>query len=216
MRIPNECHLGLDLRIHEIVPDFTLEDVWELPEVVGTEADFELAVRLMLEADPANGSSGPARFLWRVRGLLGRWFGLGGVAEPADGAAMIAIPGTDEPTLSRRLPTDLRGTADGLTFDHLPFVPLFWTPTEYAAEISNATVHGVLHLAWVHRDDGTFQGRMAVYVKPRGWFGNAYMAVIKPFRYLVVYPAAERQIARQWAARRPAQHGAEPPGRSPE
>jgi hypothetical protein len=58
-----------------------------------------------------------------------------------------------------------------------------------------------MHLAWVTEDGETYQGQMAVYVKPRGWFGKAYMAFIKPFRYLVVYPAAERQIARQWASR---------------
>jgi hypothetical protein len=200
MRIPNERHLALDLRIHEIVPDFTLEDVWQLPEVVGTEADFERAVRMMLESDPAHGSPGPARFLWQARIVLGRLLGLGDVGEPAGSDPPIAIPGTHETSLRGRLPADLRGTADDLSYDHLPFEPLFRTPTEYAAEIGNATVHGVMHLAWVPMDGETYQGQMAVYVKPRGWFGKAYMAFIKPFRYLVVYPAAERQIARQWAA----------------
>jgi hypothetical protein len=45
---------------------------------------------------------------------------------------------------------------------------------------------------------------MAVYVKPRGRFGEAYMAFIKPFRYLIVYPALERQIERAWNRRQPA------------
>ena len=62
-------------------------------------------------------------------------------------------------------------------------------------------MHGVLHLAWVDQGDGRFQGQMAVYVKPRGRFGQAYMAFIKPFRYLVVYPAMMRQIQRRWDAR---------------
>jgi hypothetical protein len=43
---------------------------------------------------------------------------------------------------------------------------------------------------------------MAVYVKPRGLFGQAYMAFIKPFRYLIVYPALERQLTRTWSHRR--------------
>jgi hypothetical protein len=30
---------------------------------------------------------------------------------------------------------------------------------------------------------------MAVYVKPNGLLGTAYMAAIKPFRYMIVYPA---------------------------
>jgi Protein of unknown function (DUF2867) len=62
----------------------------------------------------------------------------------------------------------------------------------------------VLHLAWVDHGDGRHQGQMAVYVKPRGRFGAAYMAFIKPFRYLIVYPALERQIERTWNHRQPA------------
>ncbi len=65
-------------------------------------------------------------------------------------------------------------------------------------------MHGVLHLAWADQGDGSFQGQMAVYVKPRGRFGRAYMAFIKPFRYAIVYPALMRQITVNAAARRAA------------
>jgi uncharacterized protein DUF2867 len=41
---------------------------------------------------------------------------------------------------------------------------------------------------------------MAVLVKPNGLFGKAYMAAIKPFRYLIVYPALMRMIGREWRA----------------
>jgi hypothetical protein len=39
---------------------------------------------------------------------------------------------------------------------------------------------------------------MAVLVKPNGLVGNAYMAAIRPFRHLIVYPAMMRQIEREW------------------
>jgi len=39
---------------------------------------------------------------------------------------------------------------------------------------------------------------MAVYVKPNGLLGTAYMAAIKPFRYAIVYPALMRQIEWEW------------------
>jgi hypothetical protein len=97
----------------------------------------------------------------------------------------------------------LRGTADDVHFDNLPFVPLYRTEDEFAAEISNQTVHGVMHVTWVGRDsDDDCEAQMAVYVKPRGRFGQAYMAFIKPFRYLIVYPALEHQVARTWSRRR--------------
>lgn len=68
-------------------------------------------------------------------------------------------------------------------------------------KLPNATVHGVAHLGWVDLGDGVFEGRMAVYVKPRGAFGRAYMALIKPFRYWIVYPGMMKQIERVWDER---------------
>jgi Protein of unknown function (DUF2867) len=38
-------------------------------------------------------------------------------------------------------------------------------------------------------------------VKPKGLFGNAYMAAIRPFRHLIVYPPLLREIERNWRAR---------------
>jgi hypothetical protein len=39
---------------------------------------------------------------------------------------------------------------------------------------------------------------MAVLVKPNGLLGTVYMAAIKPFRYLIVYPTLMREIGRDW------------------
>ena len=63
------------------------------------------------------------------------------------------------------------------------------------------TVHGVLHLGWVSDETGGFHAQMAVLVKPNGLLGTAYMAAIKPFRHLIVYPAMMRRIEREWRAR---------------
>ena len=60
----------------------------------------------------------------------------------------------------------------------LPFVPLYMTHDEAAAEIANHTMHGVLHLGWVPRGDGAYRGQMAVLVKRNGRLGAAYMAAI--------------------------------------
>lgn len=200
MRIPNETHESGPWRIHEIVPDFTLEDAWALPGVEGGPEDFDRVLELLAAADPTDADSVAARALWRLRDLLGEWFSLGRISEPADGKRL-PIPGTRETSLAERLPADLRGTADEVDFDWLPFEPLYGTDDEFAAEISNQTVHGVLHLAWPERGAGRHQAQMGVYVKPRGAFGRGYMALIKPFRYLVVYPALMRQAERVWTGR---------------
>jgi hypothetical protein len=200
MRLPNATHESHPWRIRAIAHDFELEDVWALPAHGGAD-DFPLLLELMASSDPAHADSRAARFLWQLRDQLGRWLDLGRIADRADGPPSLPIPGTHETSLAGRLPDDLRGTADGVDFGSLPFVPLYLTGDEFAAEVSNKTVHGVLHLGWVEAGEDDYSGQMAVYVKPRGRFGRAYMAAIKPFRHLIVYPALMRQAERTWNAR---------------
>ena len=61
-------------------------------------------------------------------------------------------------------------------------------------------MHGVMHIGWVPDGTGGYRGQMAVLVKPNGLLGNAYMAAIRPFRHLIVYPPMMRQIERDWRA----------------
>jgi uncharacterized protein DUF2867 len=200
MRLPNAAHESRPWRIREIVPDFTLEDVWALPVHGGAE-DFQTLIENTASFDPSKTDSLPARVLWDVRDRLGRWFGLGRISASTDSPGRLPIPGTSETSLKGRLPDDLRDTTADLDFASLPFSPLYRTDVEFAAEISNQTVHGVMHLAWVDQGEGRYQGQMAVYVKPRGPLGKGYMALIKPFRHWVVYPALMRQIERAWSIR---------------
>ena len=104
------------------------------------------------------------------------------------------------PTLRDRLPADLRDAPSGPDFDALPFTSLYLLDDEWAAEIANRTMHGVMHVGWVPDETGGYRGQMAVLVKPNGLLGTAYMAAIRPFRHLIVYPAMMRQIEREWAA----------------
>lgn len=197
MRLPNAEHESSPWRIHELVPDFTLEDVWALPMRGGPD-EFPAVLDMARSFDPATMESRPTRFLWGLRDLLGRWFDLGEISASVDETGGLPIPGSGETSLHDRLPADLRGTGADFTFRGLPFVPLYRTDREAAAEVSNKTVHGVAHLAWAEVGDDLYECRMAVYVMPRGAFGKGYMALIKPFRYWIVYPALMRQMDGMW------------------
>ena len=105
------------------------------------------------------------------------------------------------PTLRDRLPSDLRSSAPAL-HPALPFKPLYLLEDEYAAEIANRTVHGVMHVGWVRVPMAATVARWQCCVKPNGFFGAAYMKAIAPFRHLIVYPAMIRQIEREWPTRR--------------
>ena len=125
---------------------------------------------------------------WRLGALLG-W------DDERDGL------GERVPTLRDRLPDDLRGTAGDGALGALPFEPLYATGDEWAAEIANQTMHGVMHLGWVADGAGGHRGQMAVLVKPNGRLGRAYMEAIRPFRHLIVYPLMLRDLERRWRER---------------
>jgi hypothetical protein len=190
-RAPKTVHTSRPWRIHELTSDFRLEDVWQLP-VTGGPGDFPRLVEMLTSADPRRGSPSAVRTLFAIRVRIGQLLGWD---SPDAGV------GPRVPTLRDRLPADLRNAPTGPDFTALPAAPLYLLDDEWAAEAANQTVHGILHLAWVREETGGYRGQLAIYVKPNGLLGAAYMAAIRPFRYLIVYPAIMRQLERQWRAR---------------
>jgi hypothetical protein len=188
MRLPSSAHGDRPWRIHAITGDFRLEDVWALPTPGGPE-EFPRLVEAFATGDPERRAPAAVRLLWAVRWQLGRVLGWDDEANGVGGRV---------PTLRDRLPQDLRDADPGPEFASLPFRSLYLLDDEFAAEISNATMHGVLHVGWVDDGAGGHRGQMAVLVKPNGLRGEAYMAAIKPFRHLIVYPAMLRRLAGDW------------------
>jgi hypothetical protein len=174
-----------------MTPDFRLEDAWALPTPGGPD-DFPRLVQQFASADPSRSLPRAARTLWALRSKLGELLGWDG---PDAGL------GSRVPTLRDRLPADLRDAPPGPELDSLPFTSLYLLEDEWAAEAANRTMHGVLHLGWVPDANGGYRGQMAVLVKPNGRLGTAYMAAIRPFRHLIVYPPLMRVIGSEWRAR---------------
>ena len=188
MRLPNTAHTSRPWSIHQITRDFRLEDVWALPTPGGPD-DFPRLLQLFASGAMAPSSSRAVRALWAIRWKLGELLGW----DESD-----AGPGTEVPTLRDRLPAGLRAAPPGPNVPR--FTSLYLLDDEWAAEIANRTVHAVLHVGWVPRQAGGYHGQMAIYVKPNGLLGTGYMAAIKPFRHLIVYPSMIRQIERGWQA----------------
>ncbi|MDP9188915.1 MAG: DUF2867 domain-containing protein [Actinomycetota bacterium] len=190
MRLPSTAHTSKPWRIHELTADFQLEDAWALP-TPGGPGDFARLVNGIASGwlRPAQGSSRASRTLFAIRWKLGELLGWDG---PDAGL------GSRVPTLRDRLPADLREAASG---PDLPrFTSLYQLDDEWAAEIANRTMHGILHIGWVPDGTGGCRGQLAVLVKPNGLLGTGYMAAIKPFRHLIVYPSMIRAIERNWRA----------------
>ncbi|GAA3975205.1 hypothetical protein GCM10023085_67110 [Actinomadura viridis] len=192
MKLPLTAHTDRPWRIHEFTRDFRTEDVWSFRTPGAGPDDLPL----MLEAMRADGGfakqAPPVRFLFAVRWKLGALLGWD---EQKAGLGKRVRP------LRDRLPADLRETVDESGSAGTPFTPVYELRDESVRELANRTVHTIMHLGWVPTGDGGHELRMAVLVKPNGRFGRLYMAVIAPFRYLIVYPALTRQWERAWRNR---------------
>ncbi len=190
MRLPSAAHTSRPWRIHEVTRDFRLEDVWAFPAPGGRE-QFRGAVELIASQDPSRSSSRAVRTLFAIRWKIGELLGWD---RPETGA------GSRVPTLRDRLPADLR-SAPRPEFGALPFTSLYLLEDEFAAEAANETMHGVMHIGLVPDETGDYRVQMAVLVKPNGLLGIAYMAAIRPFRHLIVYPPMLRELERSLRAR---------------
>jgi Protein of unknown function (DUF2867) len=187
MRIPRSAHFDQPWRIHEFTGDFRTEDVWSF-RTPGAGADDFPAI-LAVIADAFATQPRMVRFLFAARHKLG------------------ALLGWDKDTTSLRtrvqplydrLPGDLRETVDACDTSGAPFTPAYLLHNESARELANKTCHAIMHLGWLPTDGGEYHLQMAILVKPNGRFGQVYMALIAPFRYLIVYPAITRQWERAW------------------
>ncbi len=185
MKLRNDAHFSQPWRIHDLTPDFRLEDVWALP-TPGGPRDLPRLIQMVASFDDARHRPSVVGLLFAVRQALGRVLGWD---EPADDPA--------RPSLRQRLPADLRAAPSAVR-PAMGFTPLYQLNDEWAAELINKTVHGLIHLGWVTDGNGGYRGQMAILVKPNGVLGRAYMAAITPFRYLIVYPRMLKQIGRRW------------------
>lgn len=192
MRLPLSAQAEHPWLVHDLASDFTLDEVWEFP-IAADASRGETFRRFCAQEDAARAEPlpWPAEWLLRLRFWLGEKLGLDGNSRA------LPIPGCVETSVWERLEPEHRKplqTPDG----RLPFRVVYDLDTERLLEFSNSTVHGLLHLGWVRKSGNLHAPRMAVYIKPRGWFGRAYLALIYPFRVLVVYPAILRASTRRW------------------
>jgi hypothetical protein len=175
----------LPLRVHDFLAGVPLHDVWavDLPQV---RAGITLNEFLNSAREPLRCSLA-VRALVNVRFALGRVFGWD------------RKPGVrDIDTFASRLTTSDRAKA--LTAPGKPegiFRVVYRFENEQLLEIINRTAHAGALSALVERD-GAYRFYFGVYVQPVSRFTRVYMALIDPFRSLVIYPSILRTIQARW------------------
>jgi hypothetical protein len=188
MRVTPAEFQGLDLRCHALLGDVPLHDVWAIPLAGGGPGRSLPEARAILFADRRPTTNLAVRGLFALRWTLGRAFGWD--EERHDRPELSYVHRLADADRSRsQVPP---GTREG------PFRVLYVFDDEALNELRNATVHAFLALALRPRAGG-YTLYLAIYVKPVSRFTALYMAIIDPFRRLLVYPALGRHVQRSWA-----------------
>jgi hypothetical protein len=189
MRVKPADFQRLNLRCHALLSDVPLHDVWAIPLNGGGPGRSIRDARAILFGDrrPPNVA---VRGLFALRWALGRAFGWDDERHDPPGMSYVHRLAEADRSQSEVPP----GTREG------PFRVLYVVGDEALSELRNATVHAFLALALTPRPGG-YTLYLAVYVKPVSRFSTLYMALIDPFRRLVVYPALGRHAQQRWSRR---------------
>lgn len=193
MQIKKEAHFKNTWIVQDLLADFEVEDVWQFPVRLQKEHTIELFQAQLFAAMEQLSQKGVAGLLFKFRFFLGRLFGWD---KPQSTIKEALKKGSIRERYAQRYQLtqgDLKSVGEA------DFEPVYVLDNESLAEIKNETVHAGLHLSKVPLNDG-YTIQMAVYVKPKGRLGKYYMALIKPFRIAIVYPAMMRMVGQHWTA----------------
>ncbi len=188
MRVKPAEFQKLNLRCHALLSDVPLHDVWAIPLNGGGPGRSIRDARAILLGDGRPRTNVAVRGLFALRWALGRAFGWDDERhDPPDMSYVHRLAEVD------RSQSQVRpGTREG------PFRVLYVLGDEALSELRNATVHAFLALA-LTPSPGGYTLYLAIYVKPVTRFSTLYMALIDPFRRLVVYPTLGRQAQQRWS-----------------
>ncbi len=180
---------ALPLRVHALLADVPLHDVWavDLPRV-REGVTLDEFYRLLSQHRLIGRLPPPARALFGLRFFLGRIFRL----EDQPKGAGTASFGKGLTAEDRARSSLAAGTPEGL------FRVVYRFENELLLEMHNRTVHAALLMALAETEAG-YRFYLAVYVCQAGWITPVYMALIDPFRRWIVYPAMLKNIRAIWA-----------------
>lgn len=200
MMINKEIHSERLWKVSEIANDFILWDVWEIPIEANNSPNenfqsfYTIIVGTFINMQ-ANMSL--TRLLFNLRYWLSK-------VLPLDkNINTLPIPECHETTIKSRLKDkDIAASKAGKAIkdnkSDLEFRPVYLNDNESLHELSNDTVHALIHFGWINKKDNVYTATMAIYVKPRGVYGRAYLRLIEPFRRHIVYPTMMKMIKKQW------------------
>jgi Protein of unknown function (DUF2867) len=176
----------LPLRVHTFLAGVPLHDVWfvDLPR---WRAGVTLDDFLRTASNCLFTPSSLARMLLDIRLSIGRFFVRD--REPAATAAKSFATRLTDTDHSKSLAA--AGTRDGF------FRVVYRFENEQLVELVNRTVHAAA-LSTLVETPTVYRFYLGVYVRSESRFTPFYMALIDPFRKMIVYPSLLRSVRARW------------------
>lgn len=204
LMVDNDIHLNRSWMVDNLANDFDLWDVWEVPiNADNTQREnFSSFYKVVVESFMAlQNKTSVASILFDLRNWIAKII-------PLDkNINSLPIPGCRETSLKARLTAyDIgkklkTGSAIQIDESGLAFLPVYLLKNESLHELSNDTVHALIHFGWILKDNGFYTATLSIYVKSRGRLGAFYLKAIEPFRRHIVYPTIMKNIKNQWQKR---------------
>ena len=176
----------LPLRVHDFLAGVPLHDVWAI-DLPRRRSGITLAEFLRAAGASPFTPSPVVRALLNIRLFVGRL--LGWDREP--GASVRETFAARLTTADRSKSLLPAGTREG------PFRMVYRFENEQLLELTNRTAHAAALSALVETARA-YRFYFAVYVRSVGRLTPLYMALIDPFRKLIVYPSLLRSVRRTW------------------
>jgi Protein of unknown function (DUF2867) len=176
----------LPLRVHDFLAGVPLHDVWAV-DLPRTRSGITLDEFVRAASGRLYTLSPVVRALLSIRFFVGRL--LDWDREPAATARETFATRLTTADLSKsRVPA---GTREGR------FRVVYRFENEQLLEVINRTAHAAALSALVETAHG-YRFYFGIYVRSVGRFTPVYMALIDPFRKLVVYPSLLRTVRATW------------------
>jgi hypothetical protein len=178
----------LPLRVHDFLAGVPLHDVWaiDLPHARAGITLDEFSRKVGAGALPFKDSQATGALL-KLRFFLGRIFGWDR-EPPANAWESLATRLTAADRSKSLVPA---GKREGV------FQVVYRFENEQLLELVNRTAHAAAFGALVEMANH-YRFYFAVYVQSVGGFTPVYMALIDPFRKLIVYPSLLRGVRENW------------------
>jgi Protein of unknown function (DUF2867) len=176
----------LPLRVHDFLAGVPLHDVWAV-DLPRRRSGITLAEFLRAAGASPFTPSPVVRALLNIRFFVGRL--LGWDREP--GASVRETFAARLTTADRSKSLLPAGTREG------PFRMVYRFENEQLLELTNRTAHAAALSALVETATA-YRFYFGVYVRRVGRLTPVYMALIDPFRKLIVYPSLLRSVRRTW------------------